>query len=67
MKNPGRGRKNEKKGFGIAELQILLTAAHNQLRAPIVLVWDNLGSHVGPTMRAFIDARPWLTAFRLQY
>ena len=59
------GRKNEKKGFGIAELQTLLTAAHNQLRAPIVLVWDNLNAHVGPTMRAFIDGRPWLTAFRL--
>jgi putative transposase len=60
-----RGRKNEKKGFGIGDLQTLLTAAHNQLRAPIVLVWDNLSAHVGPTMRKFIDERDWLTVFRL--
>ena len=59
------GRKGEKKGFGIAELQTLLTAARNQLRAPIAGVWDNLNVHTGPTMRAFIDARPWLTAVRL--
>ena len=58
------GRKNEKKGFGISDLQTLLTAAHNQLRAPIVLVWDNLSAHIGPAMRSFIDERDWLTVFR---
>ena len=42
----------------------LLTAAHNQLRAPIALIWDNLGAHIGPVMRAFIDERNWLTVFR---
>lgn len=59
------GRKGEKKGFGITELQTLLTAAHNQLHAPIVLVWDNLSAHVGPVMRTFIGERDWLTVFRL--
>ncbi|MBO4274628.1 DDE endonuclease [Microbispora triticiradicis] len=60
------GRKGEKKGFGIPELQALVRSAHHLLRGPIVVVWDNLSAHVGPTMRTFIDAHAeWLTVFRL--
>ncbi|MFC0863947.1 transposase [Sphaerimonospora cavernae] len=60
------GRKGEKKGIGITDLQSLLRSAHHLLGGPIVLVWDNLNAHVGPTMRTFIDAHDdWLTVFRL--
>lgn len=35
-----RGRKNEPKGFRENDFAGLLDAAHQQLKAPIVLVWD---------------------------
>ena len=41
----------------------LVTAAHTQLHAPLILVWDNLNTHRSATMRAFIEAHDeWLTA-----
>ena len=43
----------------------LLSAVHAQLRAPIVLVWDNLNHHVSAVMRRFVAARDWLTVARL--
>jgi hypothetical protein len=43
----------------------LVTAAHTQLHAPVILVWDNLNTHISAAMRAFIDAHPdWLTETR---
>ncbi len=43
-----------------------MTAAHQQLGGPIVLVWDNLRVHKAPPLRAFIDAHAdWLTVFHL--
>jgi putative transposase len=39
------GRKHEKKGFDENDYIRLLDAAHQQLRGPIVLVWDNLNTH----------------------
>lgn len=60
-----RGRKAEKKGFGEYDYIRLLDAAHQRLRAPIVLVWDNLGTHKSVTMRRLIGSRPWLTVFYL--
>jgi putative transposase len=32
---------------------------------PIVLVWDNLPTHVGRAMRQLIAARSWLTVYQL--
>ena len=44
----------------------LLLAAHQQLGAPIVLVWDNLSTHKMPPMREFIDEHTdWLTVVYL--
>ena len=43
----------------------LLDAAHRQLGGPLVLVWDNLNTHVSAAMAELIAARPWLTVFRL--
>jgi hypothetical protein len=61
-----RGRKGERRSLSEADYASLVTAAHNQLHAPIVLVWDNLNTHVSAVMREFIDAhRQWLTVVRL--
>jgi DDE superfamily endonuclease len=60
------GRKGERRSLSEADYASLVTAAHNQLHAPIVLVWDNLNTHVSAVMREFIDAhRQWLTVVRL--
>ena len=40
----------------------LITAAHRTLAAPLIVIWDNLPSHISTTMRAFTTAHPdWLT------
>ena len=44
----------------------LIAAAHHQLHAPVILIWDNLNTHISAAMRAFIGAHPdWLTEVRL--
>src|SRR2546421_577318 len=49
-----------------ADYPALFTAAHNQLTAPVILIWDNLNTHISQRMRAWIDARAdWLTVERL--
>ena len=61
----GRRRGDRRKGFTEADHAALLDAAHQQLGGPIVLVWDNLNTHVSAAMRELVAARPWLTVFRL--
>lgn len=57
-----RGRKGERRSLSEDDYATLVTAAHHQLRAPIVLVWDNVNTHVSTVMRAFVNAhRQWLT------
>ena len=60
-----RGRKNERRSFGETDYIALLDAAHQQLGGPIVLVWDNLNTHVSAAMRQMIAARGWLQVIRL--
>jgi transposase len=60
-----RGRKGERKGFAERDYARLLDDAHQQLHAPIVLVWDNLNTHKSVLMRRLIAARDWLTVFYL--
>ncbi|WP_246555862.1 transposase [Nonomuraea jabiensis] len=60
-----RRRKNERKGFNESDYARLLDAAHQQLGGPIVLIWDNVNTHVDALMRSLIDTRPWLTVFSL--
>ena len=44
----------------------LITAAHQELKAPVILIWDRLNTHISAVMRAFIQAHPgWLTEVRL--
>ena len=40
-------------------------AAHQQLAGPLVVVWDNLNSHVSAAMAELAAARDWLTVFQL--
>ena len=60
-----RGRKNERRSFSERDYIALLDAAHQQLDGPIVLIWDNLNTHISAAMRQMIDARDWLTVIRL--
>jgi hypothetical protein len=61
-----RGRREaRRRGFTEADYVTLLDAAHRQLGGPIVLVWDNLNTHVSAAMTELIAARPWLTVFQL--
>ena len=54
-----------RKGFTEVDYARLLDAAHRQLGGPVVLVWDNLNTHVSAAMAEIVAARPWLTVFRL--
>jgi transposase len=56
---PGR------KSFAWRDYRDLLHTAHAQLGGPIVVVWDNLNTHLTAGMRRFIAERDWLTAYQL--
>ena len=61
-----RGRKGERRSMSEAGYAGLVTAAHNQLHSPVILIWDNLNTHTSAAMRAFTGAHPdWLTEARL--
>ena len=60
-----RRRGDKRKGFTETDYARLLDAAHQQLGGPLVLIWDNLNTHVSKAMRELIDARDWLTVYRL--
>jgi putative transposase len=56
---------DKRKGFTEADYARLLDAAHQQLGGPVVLIWDNLNTHVSRAMRELTAARDWLTVFQL--
>jgi DDE superfamily endonuclease len=60
-----RRRKDHRKGFTEADYAALLDAAHQQLAGPLVVVWDNLNSHVSAAMTELAAARDWLTIYQL--
>lgn len=60
-----RNRKGERRSFSERDYIGLLDAAHQQLDAPIVVIWDNLNTHVSAAMRELIAARDWLRVIRL--
>jgi transposase len=60
-----QGRKGERRSLSEAGHAGLITAAHHQLHAPVIVVWDNLNTHVSAVMSALIATRPWLTVYRL--
>jgi hypothetical protein len=57
--------KDPRKGFTETDYAALLDAAHQQLGGPLVLVWDNLNTHLSTAMTALIAARDWLTVYQL--
>ena len=59
------GGKDQRKGFTETGYAQLLDAAHQQLGGPLVLVWDNLNTHLSAAMTELIAARDWLTVFQL--
>ena len=60
-----RRRGDQRKGFTETHYAQLLDAAHQQLGGPLVVVWDNLTTHVSDAMADLIAARDWLTVYRL--
>ena len=58
-------RDDRRKGFTETDCARFLDAAHQQLNGPIVLIWDNLNTHVSRAMRELVTARPWLTVYQL--
>ena len=61
-----RGSRNDqRKGFTEPDYARLLDAAHQQLGGPLVVVWDNLNTHVSAAMAELIAARDWLTVCQL--
>ena len=61
-----RGRKGERRSMSEQDYAGLITAAHQQLQAPVILIWDRLNTHISAVMRAFISSHPdWLTEVRL--
>ena len=59
-----RRGKDQHKGFTEADYARLLDAAHQQLGGPLVVIWDNLNTHVSAAMAELIEARGWLTVCR---
>src|SRR6185437_8922801 len=52
--------------LGEADYAALIAAAHRALGAPLVVVWDNHGTHRSRRMRTFTEAHPdWLTVIHL--
>src|SRR3954471_17255589 len=61
-----RRRAGERRSFSEDDYATLVAAAHAQLQAPIILVWDNLNVHRSAAMRRFCDAHAdWLTVIQL--
>ena len=48
--------KGERRSMSEADYAGLITAAHTQLPAPLILIWDKLNTHVSATIRTFIEA-----------
>jgi transposase len=59
-------RKGEPKGFSWIDYRDLIIAAHRQLAAPLVWVWDNLNIHLAPELAEFAEQnQAWLRIYRL--
>ena len=65
---PRRHRKHKGTGrdsFSWRDYRDLIVRAHIQLKAPIVLIWDNLNVHRAAGMREYAVAHDWLTIVQL--
>ena len=61
-----RGRKGERRSMSEADYAGLIAAAHLELHAPVILIWDNLNTHISAAMGRFVSSHSgWLTEVRL--
>ena len=61
-----RGRKGERRSMSEADYADLITAAHRTLDAPVIVIWDNLNTHISKVMREFTGTHPgWLTVVQM--
>ena len=61
-----RRRKGDRRSLSEADYADLIAAAHRTLKAPLIVVWDNLNTHRSAVMRQFTSAHPdWLTIVQL--
>ncbi|MET9469434.1 transposase [Streptomyces sp. NPDC006544] len=57
--------KGTRRGMGERDFIALLDGAHQLVKAPILLVWDRLNTHISRKMRDLVTEREWLTVFLL--
>ncbi|MEU1404792.1 transposase [Streptomyces sp. NPDC005728] len=57
--------KGKRRSMGEHDFIALIDGVHQLVRAPIVLAWDRLNTHVSCTMRQLIAEREWLRVFLL--
>ncbi|MFH9663419.1 transposase [Streptomyces sp. NPDC017248] len=57
--------KGARKSFSWQDYRDLLVRAHIQLDGPIVVVWDNLNTHLAAGLRKYEAEHDWLTTVRL--
>lgn len=55
------GRKGERRSLGESDYICLLDGAHHLLKAPLIVVWDRLNTHISKAMQALVAEREWLT------
>lgn len=60
-----RARRGERRSFAETDYVALLDAAHQYLKAEIVVIWDNLNTHISTAMRQLVTARDWLHVIQL--
>ena len=61
-----RLRPGTRRAMTEAECAGLITAAHRYLDAPVIVIWDNLNTHLSRKMRVFTGGHPdWLTVIQL--
>ncbi|ANZ13583.1 IS630 family IS885-like transposase [Streptomyces noursei ATCC 11455] len=59
------GRRGERRSLSETDYIRLLDGAHQLLKAPLIVVWDRLNTHVSTTMKALVAERAWLTVVLL--
>uniref|UniRef100_UPI000765E25D transposase n=1 Tax=Streptomyces scabiei TaxID=1930 RepID=UPI000765E25D len=57
--------KGKRRSVGERDFIALIDGVHQLVKAPIVLVWDRLNTHVSHAIRELITERAWLTVFLL--
>ncbi|WP_371800429.1 transposase [Streptomyces sp. NBC_01707] len=57
--------KGARKSFAWTDYRDLAVRTHLQLGGPVVLVWDNLNTHLAAGMKQYAADHDWLTVFQL--